>query len=135
MSVPETLRREVSERAQGRCEYCRFHEADFFLAFQLDHVRASQHGGPTLVANLALACAHCNSHKGTNLSSFDPDSNERAWLFDPRRDRWEDHFTMDGPHIRGLSPTGRATVVLLQFNAEERGRLRQRLQGEGRSFA
>ena len=29
-SVPERLRRQVQERAQGRCEYCLIHESDMY---------------------------------------------------------------------------------------------------------
>ena len=32
-SVPERLRRQVQERAQGRCEYCLIHESDDCVEF------------------------------------------------------------------------------------------------------
>jgi len=32
-SVPERLRRQVQERAQGRCEYCLIHESDMYYTY------------------------------------------------------------------------------------------------------
>jgi len=41
-----------------------------------------------------------------------------ATIFNPRQDRWSDHFEFDLENcfIHGLTPTGRATVVLLDLN-------------------
>src|SRR5579875_401523 len=44
-AVPERLRRQVQERAQGRCEYCLIHEADMYYPHEPDHVIAEKHGG------------------------------------------------------------------------------------------
>ena len=130
--VPDALRRAVQTRAQGRCEYCLVHEADFHFAHEPDHVVAVQHGGATEVENLALACFPCNRRKGPNLSSIDPATGQRAWLFNPRVDRWSDHFRIEGPRIVGITPAGRATVSLLQSNSGERLRVRRNLQRAGR---
>ncbi len=127
MRAAEELWFSVRQRAQGRCEYCHVQESVFLFPHHVDHVRAIQHGGLTILENLALACPDCNRLKGPNLSSVDPDTNLPAWLFNPRRDRWSEHFTLEGAFIRGLTAVGRATVFLLQFNAEERLKLRQRL--------
>jgi hypothetical protein len=39
-------------------------------------------------------------------------------LFNPRRQRWLEHFTWtpEGDLVIGLTPTGRATIVALQLN-------------------
>ena len=131
-AVPAPLRLAVRQRAQGRCEYCLIHEEDFLFAHEPDHIIATQHGGPTTEENLALACADCNRRKGPNLSSVDPDSNAIVRLFHPRRDRWAEHFALDGQRIVGLTPAGRATVFLLQLNSDERTRMRRRLRRAGR---
>ncbi len=52
-AVPERLRRQVQERAQGRCEYCLIHEADMYYPHEPDHVIAEKHGGLTSLDNLA----------------------------------------------------------------------------------
>jgi hypothetical protein len=41
------LRQFVMARARGRCEYCQFPEAFSYLPFQVDHIIAQQHRGPT----------------------------------------------------------------------------------------
>ena len=82
--------------------------------------------------NLAWACQRCNLCKGTNLSAIDPDSAQVVRLFHPRADRWEEHFTIENVRIVGLTPTGRATVWLLQMNTAERMELRAELRALGR---
>jgi HNH endonuclease len=95
-------------------------EHDRFHLFHIEHIIARQHRGGDEADNLALASHQCNLHKGTNLSSFDPDTNQIVNLYHPRRARWPDHFKMDGPLIVGLTRTGRTTAWLLQMNSEER---------------
>ena len=80
-SVPERVRRQVQERAQGRCEYCLIHEADMYYPHEADHVIAEKHGGPTSLDNLAWACFYCNRFKGSDLASVDPTSRKVASSF------------------------------------------------------
>ena len=120
------LRQLVRQRAGERCEYCRLRqEHDRFHRLHIEHVVARQHGGRDIAENLALACNQFNLHKGTNLSSVDPDSGETIRLFHPRRDRWEDHFALRGIHIVGKTEIGRTTAWLLQMNSAERLELRR----------
>lgn len=122
----------VRDRAGARCEYCRFREDHLPLwPFHLDHIVAEQHAGSDDPQNLAWACQRCNLRKGPNLSGVDPDSLQVVALFHPRKDRWEDHFAMQGSHIVGRTPTGRATVWLLQINCAERVALRSELLAVG----
>lgn len=125
--VPTALRTAVRERAAGRCEYCRMPEAGAFFAHQPDHVIATQHRGPTELANLALACIQCNRLKGPNIASVDPESKSIVPLFNPRTDRWSGHFRLEGGRILPLTPAGRATVALLNFNDPDRVEARAKL--------
>jgi 5-methylcytosine-specific restriction endonuclease McrA len=68
-NLPDALRLAIRQRAQDRCEYCLVPEPEFFFSHEPDHIIAAQHGGRTVVENLALACVRCNRRKGTNLSS------------------------------------------------------------------
>lgn len=113
--MSEALRQQVRERADRRCEYCRLSEAELSLwPFHLDHIVAGQHfGSATSAENLAWACQRCNLHKGTNLSAVDPDSTNVVRLFNPRSDRWLEHFQIAAARIEGRTATGRATVWLL----------------------
>lgn len=95
--MDEGLRQFVRERATYRCEYCRLpQDAEPFFAYHVEHIVARQHGGRDDIGNLALACYHCNSHKGPNLSGFDPESGVLVRLFHPRQDEWDEHFERNG---------------------------------------
>jgi hypothetical protein len=107
----------VRQRAGNRCEYRLVHQAHYESTLHVDHIVAKQHGGSDDAINLALACNHCNLHKGPNLMGVDPDSGQIAPLFNPRTDSWPDHFEVQGARILGLTPTGRATVAVLAINA------------------
>lgn len=123
--IPAALRRLVSQRAQHCCEYCQLPNNVGFYPHELDHVIAQKHGGKTEADNLVLACWRCNRHKGSDLGSFDPKTNEFSFLFNPRTERWPEHFAHEQGTIQGLTPEGRTTVHLLQFNRPERVAERQ----------
>jgi 5-methylcytosine-specific restriction endonuclease McrA len=120
-----TLRALVRERAAECCEYCRRRQADSpLIPFHIEHIVSRKHGGTDHFDNLALACAECNLHKGTDLVGIDPESGDTARLYDPRAQRWENHFAREGARILGLTPTGRATVRVLDLNSRIRLRVR-----------
>jgi HNH endonuclease len=75
--MDQATRRLVRDRAGDECEYCGLAQSDApFAPFQCEHVIPRQHGGSDDPSNLALACAQCNSHKGSNLSEIDPESRQ-----------------------------------------------------------
>ncbi len=122
----------VRERSAGRCEYCLLPDRiELTGPFHVEHVLARQHRGTDELSNLAWACSRCNRHKGTNLSAVDPDSKTVVPLFNPRQEKWVDHFEIVGALIRGKSPAGRATAQLLQMNAERLVELRSELISGG----
>jgi hypothetical protein len=128
--VGAATRRLVRERAEHRCEYCRTRQADEpFIAYQTEHIIAIQHGGGDEEDNLALACSHCNLHKGPNLAGIDTVSGNIEPLFHPRQQLWEEHFEFQGPYIAGKTPRGRATIRVLAMNAEARVDLRRETLG------
>ena len=128
--IPATLRREIIERAKGRCEYCLLPSNIAFFPHEVDHVIAEKHGGVTEANNLAFACWRCNRHKGSDLSSLDPETKHLTPLFNPRTQSWTEHFAFQGERIIGLTPEGRATIKLLQLNSEERIAERRLLVGD-----
>jgi|GEM_PF-3273097 len=88
--------------------------ANFYpLGFHLDHIIPRQHGGLTERNNLALACLHCNRHKGPNLAGLDPANGDIAPLFNPRRDAWSDHFEWHDTELAGKTAVGRVTIRVL----------------------
>jgi HNH endonuclease len=126
--IPDTLRRQVAERARYCCEYCRIPERFLATFFHIDHVRSRKHGGKTDLDNLAYTCPHCNQHKGSDVATFaDEDSDELVRFYNPRRDDWATHFSTEQGDIQPNTRIGEATVRILDFNQPERLLLRRAL--------
>jgi HNH endonuclease len=118
--ISVVLRRLVTERAREECEYCLFPQAASLFAFEMEHIIAEKHDGTTDAENLALACPCCNRFKGSDLGSIDPETKRLTSFFHPRLQQWLDHFQLDGGLIIPLTPEGRVTAKILQFNLSER---------------
>jgi hypothetical protein len=99
-------------------------EDEPFYRLHIEHIVAKQHHGSDDADNLALACHHCNVHKGTNLTAIDPMTRDLVRLFNPRTQAWDDHFELHGSVIVGRTSAGRATLTLLEMNAPSRALLR-----------
>ena len=125
------LIRLVRQRARGRCESCRMPQAADDATFEIDHIVARKHGGPTAAGNLCLSCFYCNSFKGSDLSGLDPRTRKLTPLFHPRRHKWTTHFRWEGPYLIGRTPIGRVTAALFHINDEYRVELRATLSEEG----
>ncbi|MBX9579459.1 MAG: HNH endonuclease [Gemmataceae bacterium] len=123
-SWAETCRR-VAARAGGRCGYRRMHQALQGATFHVEHTRPTAAAGSDDPDNLALACPGCNLKKADRVSVPDPDMGAAVPLFNPRLDRWADHFAWDGPRVEGLTPTGRGTAAALALNHPRRVLIRE----------
>jgi hypothetical protein len=115
------------------CEYCQLSEDCHPGVFEVEHVIAKKHGGPTTLRNLAYSCLHCNRHKGTDLAGIDriTSRTKLVRLFNPRKHQWDRHFRWDGPYLVGRSPIGRVTIQVLEMNDPVRVALRGELIEEG----
>ncbi len=100
------LAQTVRERAGERCEYCRIPQSALQFRFQIDHIIAEQHGGETVLENLAFACPHCNRYKGPNIAGLDAQPGQLVRLFHPRIDEWIEHFQLVGAHLRATRRSG-----------------------------
>jgi hypothetical protein len=118
--IPALLRRQVIDRAHNCCEYCLQPELFAFSAHEIDHIIAEKHGGQTVIENLALACKRCNTYKGSDIASVDPETQITTPLYHPRRDRWSDHFQLQNNELIPLTATARTTIWLLQLNSLNR---------------
>ena len=130
--IPEALRRQVRTRASNCCEYCLIPQEGSLFTFEIDHIIAEKHRGTTSADNLCLSCLDCNRCKGSDLGSFDLNTDEITPLYNPRRDSWIEHFRLDGAAIEPLTSVGRVTVFLLQVNDTIRVRERNILIQAGR---
>lgn len=130
--ISADLRRLVVARSEEICEYCLIAEADTFYGCEADHIISEKHGGRTAADNLAYACVCCNQAKGSDIGSMHWETEAFVRFFNPRADRWADHFELVGRRIEGLTPIGVVTARILAFNSGERTLERQTLQSIGR---
>ena len=129
--IPDSLRRAVIERANSCCEYCLVRAEETLFAHEVDHIIAEKHHGATELDNLCYACFKCNRYKGSDIASLDIETNAITPLYNPRRDRWSDHFRLKAAVIEPLTPVGRVTMYLLQLNSDARLVRRKELIGLG----
>ena len=134
--MDQALRSLVRRRAGEVCEYRRLPQASSrYVRFHIEHIVARQHGGQSHADNLALACGYCNHHKGPNIASLDPKTDQLVPLYHPRQDCWSDHFAWEDTLLVGKTPIGRATVQLLGVNDWQRIELRENLRSLSEPFA
>lgn len=91
------------------------------LRLILDHLTPRARGGTGDEANLWPCCQPCNGFKQARPYVRDPLSGEVVPLFNPRHQRWREHFGWQdgGRRIVGRTANGRATVAALQLNRDE----------------
>src|SRR6266446_2548603 len=117
--------------SKSNCEYCQVPQAFYPSPFQEDHVIARKHGGGDEPENVAIACFHCNNHKGANIAGIDPQTKRLTRLFHPRRDKWNAHFRWAGAELVGITAVGRVTIAVLQMNDKTMIAMRMSLIAEG----
>jgi hypothetical protein len=85
-----------------------------------------KHRGTDDLDNLCLSCFQCNSFKGSNLAAADPVTGAATFLFDPRKQAWDDHFEINpDATLSGKTPEGRVTIEVMKINDERRVQYRQ----------
>jgi hypothetical protein len=119
--LPRRLRERVAATAGFRCGYCRTPESISGFRLSIEHIIPESRGGKTVEQNLWLACHACNEFKGARVRGRDFTTGKFVRLWNPRRQKWRDHFrwSEDGTEIIGLTPRGRATVSCLRLNRPE----------------
>lgn len=118
--INENLRKLVEDRAEGICEYCLISIEDTYFGGEIDHIISLKHKGKTTEENLALACQPCNRSKGSDLGSIATGSKNLVRFFNPRTDKWSDHFRLNQAAIESLTEIGEVTQAIFGFNEMER---------------
>ena len=128
-----TLRRRdrVEQRSGYCCEYCRAPMSICAYTFHVEDCVPRCRGGADADENLALSCAQCNLKKGEGIEAADPVTGKRLPLFNPRSERWTQHFRLRGNRIEGVTPSGKATVAFLNLNSERRQQARAAWRATG----
>lgn len=110
---------EIRRQARYRCGYCLSSEILLGAPMEIEHLKPLAIGGTSSEENLWLACRRCNGFKSARTEAEDPITKQLTPIFNPRAQRWQDHFqwSVDGSMIIGLTPCGRAAVAALKLNA------------------
>jgi hypothetical protein len=108
----------VAQRANHRREYCLAPEVLFNLPFEVDHIQPTSEAGTDDPSNLVLSCRSCNLFKSATRAAWAEIDQREYDLFDLRRDRWKDHFSVDleRGEILALTGIGRVTIAVLRMN-------------------
>jgi len=116
--IPAAVCGRVETAARFRCGYCLTSQLVGGPLLEIEHIVPEARGGTSDERNLWLACPLCNGHKADRIDAPDPVTGAVVTLFNPRQERWLDHFEWaeDGAIIVGRTATGRATVLALQMN-------------------
>lgn len=126
MRITRAERQAVIRRAGGCCEYCRLRQTDETSPFTIDHIIPVKHHGTDDLENLCWACYQCNSFKGSNMAAADLLTGQAVFLFNPRRQKWDDHFQIaPDATLTGKTPEGRVTIDVMQINDPSRVHYRQ----------
>ena len=89
-----TIDRELIRiRANYLCEYCHSPEIISATRFTIDHIIPQSLGGDDNLNNLALACRRCNERRYNFVAGYDPVTQTIVPLFNPRKQRWGEHFS------------------------------------------
>jgi hypothetical protein len=125
--ISADLRRKIRAQFANCCAYCKTAEALSVAVFEFEHIVPRSAGSTTVVENLCFSCPACNRWKAGRTTAPDMTTQQDVPIFHPQRDSWNDHFAWidDASTIIGLTPVGRATIVLLRMNRPQLVRLRR----------
>lgn len=116
--IPVDVERRVRSAAQNRCGYCLSPQHLVMARLEIEHILPRARGGTSDESNLWLSCPLCNRYKAGQTDGQDHVSGQVVLLFNPRSQRWSEHFewTADGLRIVGKTAIGRATVAALHLS-------------------
>lgn len=118
--ISEALIARIRTAAENRCGYCLTPQCYAMQVLEIEHITPRAAGGIEDEEKLWLACRLCNNAKGVKTHGYDPVTDRRVRLFNPRKQRWRRHFywSDDGVRLIGHTTCGRATVEALNLNNE-----------------
>lgn len=129
MSIDETIRFQVRQRANFSCEFCGVTETDAGGELTLDHFCPQSKGGTDDLDNLLYCCQRCNQYK----ADYWPTQVNEPPLWNPRHEAFASHFlTLADATLYPITPTGAFTLRRLRLNRSPliAHRLRKRHQSE-----
>ena len=123
----------IALRAHNCCEYCLILHDYSPDSFEIEHIISLFEDGTNDSLNLAFSCGGCNNRKRDKIKAIDPETQIITSLFNPRTDKWHEHFRWADNFsiVEGITPQGRATVDFLKINRKGLVNLRKALFAYG----
>lgn len=120
MAISEKDHQQIRKRAGYCCEYCKYPEEFTATKLEADHIIPESKGGTDDIDNLCAACRACNGSKLAAQTDIDPETDKEVPLFNPRTQKWSEHFQFSRDYIEiiGLTAIGRATIKRLKMNRD-----------------
>jgi hypothetical protein len=120
-SSSDELKTKIRQKAKNRCGYCLTPQEIVSMPLEIEHINPIVEGGTDEEENLWLACRNCNGFKHIKTHAIDPQTKQKALLFNPQKQVWNEHFEFSDnkTEIIGKSVCGRATVIALRLNFEQ----------------
>jgi len=98
--VPADVARQVRQAARGRCGYCLSPQMLVMARLEIEHIVPLAQGGTNSESNLWLSCPLCNRIKADRIRARDPESGAEVARFNPRTERWSEHFRWSDDGLR-----------------------------------
>ncbi|NES98817.1 MAG: HNH endonuclease [Desertifilum sp. SIO1I2] len=116
--ISKQLREQIRASDRQRCCYCLTSEVNSGIPMTFDHILPVSKGGETNFENLCLACRSCNEFKSDTTEVQDPVTDEIVPLYNPRTQRWIEHFywSEDAIKIEEQTAIARVTIIALRMN-------------------
>ena len=104
-TVPADVADRVRAAARDRCGYRLSPQRLVMARLEIEHIVPRSKGGSNDESNLWLSCPLCNRFKSDQTQWRDSLTQQLAPLFNPRTQRWSEHFqwAADGLRIVGNS--------------------------------
>lgn len=115
--LPEEVKSVVRAQANNQCGYCRSLQKYVLGILEIDHITPTAAGGSDDIDNLWLSCRLCNSFKGARTHAYDPLTEKRSLLFNPRKQNW--YATLNGQPMEPIFWVEPCVVapLLTRFNS------------------
>lgn len=116
--IPEKTKSRIRQLAKNRCGYCLSQQEYVWDILEIDHIFPLTKGGKDDEENLWLICSTCNNAKYNKTEVFDFKAQQKVSLFNPRQQKWHEHFqwSKDGTKMKGKTAIGRVTILALDLN-------------------